>query len=59
MYAYELKGLEDWKKYLRGKFFEDENSIGLWYRMVTYLNGNYGQSNDKNAYSDVVKQILY
>lgn len=22
MFAYELKGLEDWKKYLRGKFFE-------------------------------------
>ena len=22
MFAYQLKGIEDWKKYLRGKFFE-------------------------------------
>ena len=23
MFPYELKGLDDWKKYLRGKFFEE------------------------------------
>ncbi len=40
MFPYELKGLDDWKKYLRGKFFEQEKTIALWYRMVTFLNGN-------------------
>lgn len=39
MFAYELKGLDDWKKYMRGKFFEEEKTIALWYRMVSYLNG--------------------
>jgi hypothetical protein len=38
MFAYELKGLDDWKKYMRGKFFEDEKFIALWYRMVNFLN---------------------
>ncbi len=23
MFNYQLKGLDDWKKYMRGKFFED------------------------------------
>ena len=40
MFPYELKGLDAWKKYLRGKFFEQEKTIALWYRMVTFLNGN-------------------
>lgn len=40
MYSYELKGLDDWKKYMRGKFFEDEKTISLWYRMITFLNGS-------------------
>ncbi len=46
MFPYELKGLDDWKKYLRGKFFEEEKTISLWYRMVSYLNGNKAKPNE-------------
>ena len=45
MFAYELKGLEDWKKYLRGKFFEEDNTIMYWFKLVTFLNGSYGNYN--------------
>ncbi len=46
MFPYELKGLDDWKKYLRGKFFEEEKTIGLWYRMVSFLNGSKIKPNE-------------
>lgn len=60
MFAYELKGLEDWKKYLRGKFFEEESTIIYWFKMVTYLNGSYGVYNlNQNSPAEIVKQILY
>jgi hypothetical protein len=60
MFAYELKGLEDWKKYLRGKFFEEDNTIIHWYRMVTFLNGTYGSYNlNQSTPAEIVKQILY
>lgn len=60
MFPYELKGLDDWKKYLRGKFFEEEKTISIWYRMVTYLNGSRPQLNQNyKAMSDSVKSILY
>ena len=60
MFAYELKGLQDWKKYLRGKFFEEDNTIVYWFKMVTFLNGNYGTYNQNQLnLAEVVKQILY
>ena len=60
MFAYELKGLEDWKKYLRGKFFEEESTILAWFKMVTFLNGSYGSYNlAQTSPAEVVKQILY
>jgi hypothetical protein len=60
MFAYELKGLEDWKKYLRGKFFEEEATISYWFRMVTFLNGSYGSYNlAQISPAEIVKQILY
>lgn len=60
MFPYELKGLDDWKKYLRGKFFEEEKTILLWYRMVCYLNGNRAASNQSfKSMADAVKGILY
>ena len=60
MFPYELKGLDDWKKYLRGKFFEEEKTIGIWYRMVVYLNGSKGAQNQNyKSMTDTVKSILY
>ena len=60
MFAYELKGLEDWKKYLRGKFFEEENTIMYWFKLVTFLSGSYGSYNlNQIAPAEVVKMILY
>ena len=60
MFPYELKGLDDWKKYLRGKFFEEEKTIQLWYRMVSYLNGGKAGANQSfKAMADSVKSILY
>ena len=60
MFAYELKGLEDWKKYLRGKFFEEESTISYWFKMVTFLNGTYGTYNlNQISPAQIVKQILY
>ncbi len=60
MFPYELKGLDDWKKYLRGKFYEEEKTINLWYRMVSFLNGSKVKSNEnyKNM-TESVKSILY
>lgn len=60
MFPYELKGLDDWKKYLRGKFFEEEKTILLWYRMVSYLNGSRAAANQNfKSMADSVKSILY
>jgi hypothetical protein len=63
MFSYELKGLDDWKKYMRGKFFEDEKTIGLWYRMVTFLNGTQPYPMNANLtytqMAECVKTILY
>lgn len=63
MFSYELKGLDDWKKYMRGKFFEDEKTIGLWYRMVTFLNGTQSYPLNANLtytqMAECVKSILY
>ena len=60
MFPYELKGLDDWKKYLRGKFFEEEKTIEIWYRMVGYLNGNkVGGSQSYKVMTETVKGILY
>lgn len=60
MFPYELKGLDDWKKYLRGKFFEEEKTIALWYRMVSFLNGNKTKPNENyKAMTEAVKGILY
>ena len=60
MFPYELKGLDDWKKYLRGKFFEEEKTIGMWYRMVLYLNGSKVMgSQSYKSMTDTVKSILY
>ena len=27
MYAYELKGLDDWRTYLKGKYFETDSEV--------------------------------
>ena len=60
MFAYELKGLEDWKKYLRGKFFEEDSTIMYWFKLVTFLNGSYGSYNlNQISPAEVVKMILY
>ena len=60
MFPYELKGLDDWKKYLRGKFFEEEKTIVLWYRMVCFLNGSrVGGNQSYKTMADTVKSILY
>ena len=60
MFAYELKGLEDWRKYLRGKFFEEDGTILFWFKMVTFLNGTYHAHNlAQTQPADIVKQILY
>lgn len=60
MFSYQLKGLDDWKKYLRGKFFEEEKTISLWYRMVSYLNGNKAKPNENyKTMTEYVKSILY
>ena len=61
MFSYELKGIEDWKKYLRGKFFEEENTIGLWFRMVCFMNGKNASTANLNSksMSDLIKTILY
>lgn len=55
-----MKGLDDWKKYLRGKFFEEEKTISLWYRMVSFLNGNKVKPNESyKVMTEAVKGILY
>ena len=60
MFPYELKGLDDWKKYLRGKFFEEEKTIGIWYKMVCYLSGSRSQGGQSyKSMADSVKNILY
>jgi hypothetical protein len=62
MFTYEQKGLEDWRKYLRGKFFEEEKTVQLWYRMVLYLNGTYSsfQANmPSKAMVEAIKAVLY
>jgi len=33
---------------MRGKFFEDEKTIQLWYRMVTFLNGSQFLTGNSN-----------
>lgn len=61
MFSYELKGLDDWKKYMRGKFFEDEKTITLWFKMITFLNGShpFGSSLSSSQMAETVKSILY
>lgn len=60
LFPYELKGLDDWKKYLRGKFFEEEKIIVPWYKMVSYLNGNRTEAGHSyKTMVDIVKSILY
>ena len=60
MISYEQKGLDNWKKYLRGKFFEQEKTIGIWYKMVCFLNGTKFQANQSSkGMADSVKNILY
>lgn len=61
MFSYELKGIEDWKKYLRGKFFEEESTINLWFRMVCYLDNrssNSGSMTTKQM-AESIKSSLY
>lgn len=62
MFPYELKGLDDWRKYLRGKFFEEEKTILVWYRMVSYLNAGKLSGLAQLGFkpmADTVKGILY
>ena len=62
MFSYEQKGLEDWRKYMRGKFFEEEKTIHLWYNMINFLNGsspNYQSNNSTKSMIESIKAILY
>lgn len=61
MFSYELKGIEDWKKYLRGKFFEEESTINLWYRMVCFMDSRTCSSGNMNykSMAEAIKSILY